>query len=64
VFHGAEAKMKTLMDWLVQLNSSSHLSFAVLTVAVMAGLGLAIGTTIELSFKMLGIRYDKIEIEH
>ena len=56
--------MDALMNWLAELNRNHHLWFAILTVAVMSGLGMAIGMSIELIFGMLGIKYDKIEIEH
>jgi hypothetical protein len=56
--------MDALMGWLVQLNNGSHLGFALLTVAVMATVGLAVGLGIELIFKALGIGYDRIESGH
>lgn len=55
--------MDSLMQWLVRLNHDSHWGFALLTVAVMATLGLAVGTGIELILKALGVRYEKIEIK-
>jgi hypothetical protein len=56
--------MKAFMDWLVELNTNHHAAFAVVTVAVMVCLGLVIGGLIELVFKALGIKYNKIEIKH
>ena len=53
--------MSALMAWLVRLNAESHLSFALLTVATMAAVGLAVGAGIELLLKALGIGYDRIE---
>ena len=55
--------MDALLNWLAGLNRDHHLWFAILTVAIMSGLGLAIGTIIELAFQWMGIKYDKMEID-
>lgn len=56
--------MKALFDWLVELNRTNHVAFGILTVASMAGLGGLIAVLAELVFTALGIRSDKIEIQH
>jgi hypothetical protein len=56
--------MEGLIQWLVDLNNNNHLGFAALTVATMSGMGLIIGSSIELIFKALGIKSNKIEIHH
>lgn len=56
--------MDKVIDWLVELNKNSHWYFAALTVLIMATVGLTIGGLIELVFKMIGIKHDKIDIEH
>jgi hypothetical protein len=56
--------MDKVIEWLVDLNKNSHWYFAAMTVLIMATVGLALGGLIELVFKALGIKHDKIEIEH
>jgi len=56
--------MGALMNWMAELNHSHHWWFAILTVVMMSGVGLTIGTSIEVIFRILDIRYDKIEIKH
>ena len=56
--------MDGIINWAVELNRTNHFGFGLLTVATMAGLGLAIATVAELFFKALGIKNDKIEIHH
>ncbi|KJU87501.1 hypothetical protein MBAV_000315 [Candidatus Magnetobacterium bavaricum] len=56
--------MESIINWVVELNRSNHVGFAIVTVLMMAGLGAFIGAGIELFFKALGIKYNKIEIHH
>ncbi|MBF0343448.1 MAG: hypothetical protein HQL06_04370 [Nitrospirae bacterium] len=56
--------MENIINWAVELNKNNHVGFALLTVITMAGLGALIGSGIELFFKALGIKYNKIEINH
>ena len=56
--------MEGAMNWVVELNKTNHFGFGVLTVVTMAGLGLTIAMIAELFFKALGIKNDKIEIQH
>ncbi|MBF0538788.1 MAG: hypothetical protein HQL03_11115 [Nitrospirae bacterium] len=56
--------MEGIINWVVELNKSNHVGFALVTVVTMAGLGAFIGAGIEMLFKALGIRYNKIEIRH
>ncbi|MCI4625318.1 MAG: hypothetical protein L3V56_05080 [Candidatus Magnetoovum sp. WYHC-5] len=56
--------LEQIISWVVELNNSNHMGYAFLTVFVMAGIGGLLGVTIELIFKTLGIKSDKIEIKH
>ncbi|MBF0103772.1 MAG: hypothetical protein HQM16_00465 [Deltaproteobacteria bacterium] len=56
--------MGTIINWMTELNSSDRLMFGVLTVFTMAGLGISIAIIAELFFRALGIKCDKIEIQH
>ncbi|MEO5361311.1 MAG: hypothetical protein H7843_12845 [Nitrospirota bacterium] len=56
--------MENLFAWITELNKTDHTAFAILTVVTMSGIGLVIGSTIELFFKVLGIKTNKIEIHH
>jgi hypothetical protein len=56
--------MESIDKWLVELNKNSHVWFGVVTVITMSGLGVIIAVTIELLFKMLGIKGERIEIHH
>lgn len=56
--------MEGIMNWVVELNKTNHLGFAVLTVVTMAVIGLVMAGLAELFFKALGIKNDKIEIQH
>lgn len=56
--------MESLTAWIVELNKTNQIGFAALTVATMSGIGIAIALTIELLFKALGIKSDKIKIQH
>jgi len=56
--------MEGFITWAVELNKSNHVGFGMLTVATMAGIGIVIAIIAELCFKALGIKTDKIEIQH
>ena len=56
--------MESIMQWVVELNKTNHMGFGILTVATMAGIGIIIAVIAELFFKALGIKSDKIEIQH
>ncbi len=56
--------MDAIIKWVVELNQTNHVGFGILTVAVMAGMGGAIALIAEGVFAALGIRSDKIEIQH
>ncbi len=50
--------MEQVYHWLVELNRSRHTEFAIVTVLIMVGLGVVIAGTIELIFRVLGIKAD------
>lgn len=56
--------MESLSQWLIELNKSSHVGFAVLTVATMSGIGLLIAVVTEVLFKAFGVKGERIEIHH
>jgi hypothetical protein len=56
--------MENLFAWITELNKTDHLGFAILTVVTMAGIGVGLGSTIELFFKLIGVKTNKIEIHH
>ncbi|MBF0556426.1 MAG: hypothetical protein HQK96_18060 [Nitrospirae bacterium] len=56
--------MENLFAWITELNKTDHTGFAILTVVTMSGLGVVLGSTIELFFRILGIKTTKIEIHH
>jgi hypothetical protein len=56
--------VEAIFNWLVELNQNNHVAFGVLTVACMAGIGGLIAVVAEAFFAALGIRSDKIEIQH
>ncbi len=56
--------MESLFNWIVELNRNHHVAFGFLTVACMAGIGGLIAVIAEGFFRALGIRSDKIEIQH
>jgi hypothetical protein len=56
--------LDAIINWVVELNKSNHAAFGILTVATMAGIGGVIAVLAELVFGALGIRSDKIEIQH
>ncbi len=56
--------MNGINQWLVELNKNSHIWFGVVTVITMSGLGVLIAVTIEVLFKFLGVKGERIEIHH
>ena len=59
-----ELLMGGLNQWLVEINKNNHVLFAVVTVITMSGMGVIIAATIEFLFKLLGIKGERIEIQH
>ncbi|NTW16249.1 MAG: hypothetical protein HGA41_02160 [Syntrophaceae bacterium] len=56
--------MESINQWLVDLNKNNHVLFGLVTVVTMSGLGVLIAAAIELLFKLLGIKGERIEIHH
>ena len=56
--------MDGINQWLVALNKNNHVMFGVVTVITMSGLGVIIAAFIEVLFKLLGIKGERIEIHH
>ncbi len=56
--------MDSIINWVVELNRTNHVGFGLFTVGTMAGIGIFIAALAELVFAALGIRSDKIEIQH
>jgi hypothetical protein len=56
--------MESINQWLVDLNKHSHVWFGIVTVITMSGMGVLIAIIIELLFKLLGIKGERIEIRH
>jgi hypothetical protein len=56
--------MEELINWMVVLNKTNHVGFGLLTVGIMSGMGIAIGLTMELVFKLFKVDTDKIDIQH
>jgi len=56
--------MDVINAWLVDLNKSSHIWFGIVTVVTMSGMGVLIAASIEVIFKFLGIKGERIEIHH
>ena len=56
--------MEGINQWLVELNKNSHVWFGIVTVITMSGLGVIIAATIEVFFKFLGVKGERIEIHH
>lgn len=56
--------MEGINQWIVDLNKNSHVWFAVVTVLTMSGLGVLIAAAIEVIFKLLGIKGERIDIHH
>ncbi len=56
--------MENLGQWLVELNKTNHIGFGIMTVVTMSGLGVLIAATIEVLFRFLGVKGERIEIHH
>ena len=56
--------MQGIDQWLVELNKNSHIWFGAITVITMSGLGVLIAVAIEVIFKFLGVKGERIEIQH
>ena len=56
--------MEGINQWLVELNKNNRLMFGVVTVITMSGLGVLIAAVIEVLFKALGVKGERIEIHH
>jgi hypothetical protein len=56
--------MAGIDSWLVELNKNSHIWYGVVTVVTMSGLGVLIATFIEILFKIIGIKGERIESHH
>ena len=56
--------MEAIFKWIVELNQTNHLAFGLLTVGCMAVIGGVMAVIAEVFFSALGIRSDKIEIQH
>ncbi len=56
--------MESIGNWIVALNKTNHVGFGMLTVVTMSGLGVVIAATIEVLFKIIGIKGERIEIHH
>lgn len=56
--------MTDLMNWINGLCKNNPLGYAVFVVVVMAVIGSLIGLIMELFFKIIGVKSDKIEIQH
>jgi hypothetical protein len=56
--------MENISQWLVELNKGSHIWFGVLTVITMSGMGVIIAAAIEVIFKFVGVKGERIEIHH
>ncbi|MDP3031914.1 MAG: hypothetical protein Q8N07_00290 [Rhodocyclaceae bacterium] len=50
--------------WTTHLNETNHLAFALVTVGVMAGVGILFAAITEVVFKVLGIKSGKGEHQH
>ena len=56
--------MENFGHWLVALNKTNHIGFGMFTVFVMSGMGVLIAAVIEVLFKFLGVKGERIEIHH
>ena len=56
--------MEGLDQWLIELNKNSHIWYGVVTVVTMSGLGVLIAGIIEIAFKIVGIKGERIESHH
>ena len=56
--------MEGINKWMVELNKNSHVWFGIVTVLTMSGLGVLIAASIEVLFKLLGVKGERIETHH
>jgi len=56
--------MEVIDQWLFNLNRNSHIWYGVVTVITMSGLGVLIAGAIEVIFKIVGIKGERIESHH
>jgi hypothetical protein len=56
--------MEGFNNWIIDLNKNSHVWYGVVTVVTMSGLGVLIATFIEVFFKLLGIKGERLESHH
>lgn len=56
--------MEGIINWIVELNKTNQIGFAVLTVVTMVVVGCSIAIVVELAFKALGIKVEKIKHQH
>ncbi len=56
--------MEGFNHWLIDLNKNSHVWYGVVTVVTMSGLGVLIATFIEVLFKIIGIKGERLESHH
>ncbi len=56
--------MEGIGQWIVELNKTNHIGFGLMTVVTMSGMGVIIAATIEVLFKFLGVKGERIEIHH
>lgn len=56
--------MESINQWLVEINRNNPLLMGVVTVVTMAVLGAGIAYGVELLYKLLGIKGERIEIHH
>jgi len=56
--------MAGIDHWLIDLNKNSHIWYGVVTVVTMSGLGVLIATVIEVLFKIIGIKGERLESHH
>lgn len=56
--------MESINQWLVDLNKAHHVWFGIITVVTMSGMGVLIAVVIEILFKVVGVKGERIEIHH
>lgn len=56
--------MESINLWIVEINKTNPILMGIITVVTMAGMGAGIAYGIELIFKILGIKGERIEIHH
>jgi hypothetical protein len=52
------------IEWTTRLNETNHLAYALVTVAVMALMGISIAMIAELILKLVGVRSNKADQPH